>query len=288
MKYAWIRDQRDHRVRRLCRALGVSPSGYYAWRGRRPGRRAQDNIRLLRRIEQLHAQTRQAYGNERMWHALRQQGETCGRHRVRRLRQAHAIRTRRRQRYLHTRGSTYQRVPAAPNRLAWPFVSPGPDRVWVADITFVPTRGGWLYLAAVLDMHSRQLAGWAMGERADQVLASAALDMALQRRRPAKGAIHHSDQGSQYTSGAYQRQLQEAGLVASMSRKGMPYDNAVMESFFSSLKQELTHHERFASLDEARAKVFDYIEVFYNRQRLHSALGYRSPAEFEKMAVFPN
>ncbi|WP_204986343.1 IS3 family transposase [Xanthomonas translucens] len=161
----------------------------------------------------------------------------------------------------------------------WPFK--------VADITFIPTRMGWLYLAAVLDMHSRQIVGWAMGERADQALASAALAMPLHRRRPAQGAIHHSHRGTQYTSGAYQRQLQEAGLVASMSRKGMPYDNAVMESFFSSLKQELTHHERFASLDEARGKVFEYIEVFYNRQRLHSALGYRSPAEFEKMAVVP-
>lgn len=286
MKYAWIRDQQGYRVRWLCHALGVSPSGYYAWCARRPGPRAQENARLLQRIEQLHAQTREAYGSERLWRALRQQGETCGRHRVRRLRRVHAIRTKRRQRYLRTR-STYQRVAVAPNRLAWPFVSPGPDRVWVADITFVPTRMGWLYLAAVLDMHSRQIAGWAMGERADQALASAALAMALQRRRPAQGAIHHSDQGTQYTSGAYQRQLQEAGLVASMSRKGMPYDNAVMESFFSSLKQELTHHERFASLDQARGKVFEYIEVFYNRQRLHSALGYRSPAEFEKMVVVP-
>ena len=286
MKYAWIRDQQGHRVRRLCHALGVSASGYYAWCARRPSPRAQDNARLLQRIEQLHQQTREAYGSERLWHALRQQGETCGRHRVRRLRQAHAIRTKRRQRYLRTR-STYQRVAVAPNRLAWPFVSPGPDQVWVADITFVPTRGGWLYLAAVLDMHSRQIAGWAMGARADQALASAALDMALQRRRPPKGAIHHSDQGTHYTSGAYQRQLQQAGLVASMSRKGMPYDNAVMESFFSSLKQELTHHERFANLDEARGKVFEYIEVFYNRQRLHSSLGYRSPAEFEKAMVVP-
>lgn len=286
MKYAWIRDQADYPVRRLCQVLDVSPSGYYAWRDRRPSPRAQDSARLLQRIEQLHVQTRQAYGTERLWRMLRRQGETCGRHRVRRLRQVHAIRTKRRQRYLRTRG-TYQRVPVAPNRLAWPFSSPGPDRVWVADITFVPTRGGWLYLAAVLDMYSRQVAGWAMGERADQALASAALRMALQRRQPGTGAIHHSDQGSQYTSGAYRRQLQEAGLIASMSRKSMPYDNAVMESFFSSLKQELTHHERFTSLDEARRKLFDYIEVFYNRQRMHSSLGYRSPAEFEKMTAVP-
>lgn len=287
MKYAWIHDQAGYPVRTLCAVLGVSPSGYYAWRGRRPGKRAIDNSRLLQRIAQLHVQTREAYGAERLWHALRRQGETCGRHRVRRLRQVHAIQTRRRQRYLHTR-STYQRVPAAPNRLTWPFTSPGPDRVWVADITYVPTRAGWLYLAAVLDVHTRQIVGWAMGERADQALASAALEMALHRRKPARGAIHHSDQGSQYTSGAYQQQLQDAGLIVSMSRKGMPYDNAVMESFFSSLKQELTHHERFVDREQARRKVFDYIEVFYNRQRLHSRLDYRSPSEFEKMGAMLN
>lgn len=231
----------------------------------------------------VHAESRGAYGTERLWQALRRQGENCGRHRVYRLRLMHGLQARRRQRYVRTRG-TYQRTPPAPNRLAWPFSSVGPDRIWVADITFVPTKAGWLYLAAVLDLHTRRIVGWAMGGRADQALASAALHMALERRRPASGAIHHSDQGTQYTSGAYQAQLREAGLVASMSRKGMPYDNAVMESFFSSLKQELTHHERFGSLEEAKAKLFDYIEVFYNRQRLHSSLGYRTPVEQEGLA----
>ena len=219
----------------------------------------------------------------RLWQALRREGETCGRHRVCRLLRKHGIQAKRRQRYMRTRGS-YQRVPPAPNLLAWPFVSPKPDAVWVADITFVPTRAGWLYLAAILDLHTRQIVGWAMGERADQALVSAALRMAVEHRKPAPGAIHHSDQGSQYTSGAYQAQLKAAGLQSSMSRKSMPYDNAVMESFFSSLKQELTHHERFAGLDEARQKLFDYIEVFYNRQRLHSSLGYRTPVEQEQLA----
>jgi len=287
VRYAWIRAQDGYPVRTLCRVLAVSPSGYYAWRIRRPGVRALDDARLLQRIEQLHVQTREAYGADRLWRALRQQGEACGRHRVRRLRREHAIQSKRRQRYLRTR-SPYQRVPAAPNLLAWPFASPAPDRVWVADITCVPTRQGWLYLAAVLDVHTRRIVGWAMDERADQMLASAALGMALMHRKPAKGAIHHSDQGVQYTSKVYRQQLHEAGLIASMSRKGMPYDNAVMESFFGSLKLELTHHERFVDREEARSKVFDYIEVFYNRQRLHSSLGYRSPTEFEKMAVLPN
>ena len=283
MRYAWIQDQPGYPVRRLCRALNVSASGYYAWRDRRPGPRAEANARLLERIHTLHAQSRQAYGAVRLWQALCREGETCGRHRVRRLRRKHGIEAKRRQRYVRTRGS-YQRVPPAPNLLAWPFACAAPDRVWVADITFVPTRAGWLYLAAILDLHTRQIVGWAMGERADQALASAALQMAIERRRPAPGAIHHSDQGSQYTSGAYQAQLKAAGLQPSMSRKGMPYDNAVMESFFSSLKQELTHHERFANLDEARHKLFDYIEVFYNRQRLHSSLGYRTPVEQDRLA----
>lgn len=285
MRYAWIKTQTHYPIRTLCRALSVSCSGYYAWRDRRPGVRAQDNVRLLQRIEQVHLQSREAYGSERVWRELRRQGETCGRHRVRRLRQVHGIQSQRRRRYLRR---PYQRAPAAPNLLAWPFTSPGPDRVWVADITHLPTRQGWLYLAAVLDVYSRTLVGWAMGDRADQMLASAALDMALARRKPAKGGIHHSDQGVQYTCAAYRLHLQQANLIASMSRKGVPYDNAMMESFFSSIKHELTHHERFTDRDEARCKVFDYIEVFYNRQRLHSALGYRSPVEFERMAMSPN
>lgn len=283
MRYAWIRDQTGYPIRRLCRALNVSASGYYAWRDRRPSPRAEANERLLEGIHKLHMQSRESYGAVRLWQALRREGEACGRHRVRLLRRAHGIEAKRRQRYVRTR-ATYQRMPPAPNLLAWPFSSPSPDAVWVADITFVPTRIGWLHLAAVLDLHTRQIVGWAMGERADQKLASAALRMALERRRPASGAIHHSDQGSQYTSGAYQAELKAAGLQSSMSRKGMPYDNAVMESFFSSLKQELTHHVRFADLDEARYKLFDYIEVFYNRQRLHSSLGYRTPVEQERLA----
>ena len=287
MKYAWMAGEHAHTVRTFCRVLQVSPSGYYAWRSRQPAARARDNQRLALRIQQLHAAAHEAYGTKRLWHALRQQGETCGQHRVRRLRQQHAIQTRRRRRYIRTR-APYQRVPAAPNRLTWPFSSSGPDRIWVADITYVPTQQGWLYLAAVLDVYSRRIVGWAMGDRPEQTLARDALAMALGRRRPAPGAIHHSDQGSQYTSKTYQQQLMNAGLVSSMSRKGMPYDNAVMESFFSSLKQELTHHERFKDRDAARAHIFEYIESFYNRLRLHSSLDYRSPETYERMAEVAN
>jgi len=282
VRYAWINEQTGHSVMRMCQVLGVSPSGFYAWRHRAPSARALDDARLLQRIEQLHEQTREAYGSERIWQALRQAGEACGRHRVRRLRCEHDIRTQRRRRYLRTR-STYQREPVAPNHLAWPFRSSACDRIWVADITYLPTQQGWLYLAVVLDMYSRRVVGWAMADRPQQELAGAALAMALAHRQPTNGTIHHSDQGVQYTCKAYRQQLAEAGLVASMSRKATPYDNAVMESFFSSLKQELTHHERFKTRDEARSKVFDYIEVFYNRQRLHSSLDYRSPAMFEQL-----
>ena len=282
MKYTWMASQTAYPVQTMCRVLSVSSSGYYAWRDRPLSRHAQEDARLRQRIEHLHQQTREAYGSDRLWQALRQAGEHCGRHRVRRLRREHAIRALRRERYLRTR-STYQRMSAAPKLLEWPFHSPARNRIWVADITYVPTRQGWLYLAAILDVYSRLIVGWAMSDRPQQALASTALAMALTRRRPNAGTIHHSDQGVQYTSKAYRQQLQDAGLVASMSRKGMPYDNAVMESFFSSLKQELTHHERFATHDEARSKVFDYIEVFYNRQRLHSSLNYRSPATFEQL-----
>lgn len=282
MRYAWIAAQPDHSISRLCLALGVSTSGFYAWRNRAPSRRQLADVQLIKKIELLHEQTREAYGSERIWQALKQAGHDCGRHRVARLRRENSICTRRRRRYLRSR-SPYQRVPEAPNRLSWPFKSPARDRIWVADITYLPTQQGWLYLAVVLDMYSRRVVGWAMSERASQELASAALSMALLHRKPAKGTIHHSDQGVQYTCHAYRAQLAEAGLLPSMSRKAMPYDNAVMESFFSSLKQELTHHEKFRTRDEARSKVFDYIEVFYNRQRLHSSLGYLSPSAAEQL-----
>jgi putative transposase len=284
VKYAWIKEQSGHSVRTLCNALGVSASGYYAWRDRRPSSRAVDDARLLLQIRRLHEHSRQAYGSDRIWRALRQAGESCGRHRVQRLRRQHDIQSLRRRRFLRCQRPTSSITPS-PNLLQWHFRSPARNRVWVADITYIPTRQGWLYLAASVDMYSRRVVGWAMGDRADQALAITALEMALARRRPGRGVIHHSDRGVQYISAAYQQRLKQGGLIASNSRKAMPYDNAVMESFFASLKQELTHHHRFANRDEARALIFDYIEVFYNRQRLHSALDYRSPEQFEKAAL---
>ena len=283
MKYAWIAQQTsDHSVSALCRALAVSSSGFYDWRSRAPSTRAIENARLALTIQCVHREFREAYGTEKLWRELRDRGEQCGRHRVARLRRRHGILTKRRRRYLRAR-APYQLEPAAPNQLRWPFQSAAPDQIWVTDITYVPTRQGWLYLAVVLDLFARRVIGWAMSNRQDQELASSALMMAIERRRPPRGVIHHSDRGSLYTSKAYRQTLESHGITASMSRVAMPYDNAVAESFFSSLKNELTHHEQFATIDEARHKLFDYMEVFYNRQRKHQALGYRSPVEFERL-----
>jgi putative transposase len=283
VKYAWIREQsRFHSVRLLCNTLNVSCSGFYAWRDRPPSKRTHENQALSEQMLVVHQDMREAYGSQRLWRELRDRGIACVRHRVRRLRRQMGLITQRRRRYLRSRG-TYQRDAVPPRLITWPFQSLRRDTMWSVDITYIPTRQGWLYLAAVLDIYSRKIVGWAMSHKADQGLASDALKMAITQRKPSVGLIHHSDQGVQYTSKAYQQQLKDKGMLASMSRKGMPYDNAMIESFFSSLKQELTHHEKFKTLDEARYKIFSYIEVFYNRQRKHSSLGYRSPEQFEKL-----
>jgi putative transposase len=281
VKYAWIQAEALN-VRVACRALKVSRSGYYDWRQRKPSCRLKANQQLGEHIAVLHKATRQAYGTERTWQALNQAGIICGRNRVQRLRQEYGIQSLRRKRFMRAR-SNYQRVQVPSNLLAWPFNAPAKDRVWVADITYIPTQQGWLYLAVVMDMYSRLVVGWAMSDKALQELSSTALAMAIQNRKPAKGLIHHSDQGVQYTSKVYQQQLAQSGLISSMSRKGMPYDNAMMESFFSSLKQELTHHVQFKNRDEARSQIFDYIEVFYNRQRSHTRLNFQSPLAFERL-----
>lgn len=212
---------------------------------------------------------------------LLDRGEACGRHRVARLRRQHDVVTLRRRRFLRAR-APYQRVPAAPNRLAWPFTSPAPDRIWAGDITHVPTREGWLYLATVLDECSRRIVGWAMASQQNRVLAERALDMAIVQRRPAPNVVLHHDRGSQYTSASYRAKAEAANIVLSMSRPGMPYDNAMAESFFSTLKLELVPDKAFASREAVRLAVFDYIEAFYNRTRMHSALEYQSPAQYEE------
>jgi len=271
-------------ISRMCGVLHVSRSGYYAWRTRPVSARAQANARLLRRMRQLHTATKARYGAEKLWRALRTAGLRCGRHRVARLRRQHGLIAQRVRRF-RTVIEQHQFAPPAPNRLQQVFVAPAANRIWAGDLTAIATRAGWLYLAVLLDLYSRRVIGWAMSAKPDQQVALQALRMALAHRRPQPGLIHHTDQGALYTSVAYQRLLEQTGVVASMSRKGNCYDNAVVESFFSTLKNELVHDRDYHSRDEARADVFEFIELFYNRQRLHQSLGYISPVQFEAKCV---
>jgi transposase InsO family protein len=224
------------------------------------------------------------YGALKLWRTLVAAGVPCGRHRVVRLRRQQGLLANRIRRF-RVMHEPHEFAPPAPNRLQQRFVAAVPNRIWAGDLTAITTRAGWVYLAVILDLYSRRVIGWAMSHKPDQHLALTALRMALTHRRPRPGLIHHTDQGATYTSLAYQRQLTQTGLVASMSRKGNYYDNAVVESFFSTLKNELVHDQDFVTREEAQAAVFEFIEVFYNRQRLHQTLGYVSPVQFEAIHV---
>jgi transposase InsO family protein len=285
MKYQFVAAyQAEHRLTRLCQTLGVSRSGYYAWRRRPASPRTRANARLVGQMQQLHRQTKERYGAVKLWRALLALGVACGRHRVARLRRQYGLMARRVRRF-RVVIEHHQFAPPAPNRLQQVFVAPAPNRIWAGDLTAIATRAGWVYLAVILDLYSRRVIGWAMSPRPDQHVALTALQMAMTHRRPRPGLIHHTDQGATYTSVAYQRQLVQTGLVASMSRKGNCYDNAVVESFFSTLKNELVHERDYHTREEAQAEVFEFIEVFYNRQRLHQTLGYVSPVQFEAARV---
>jgi putative transposase len=267
----------------MCGVLGVSRSGFYAWCERPESKRELESVRLGALVEKVHEESRKTYGVPRMHAELRARGEKCGRHRVARLMREKDLHGRVRRRY-RTTTKADARDPVAPNLLQRHFSAERPDQVWVGDITYLWTREGWLYLATLIDLFSRSVVGWSMSERMPVELTLAALEMAVGRRGPAAGLIHHSDRGSQYTAKAYRKRLLELGAQSSMSRKGNCYDNAVAESFFHSMKTELMDEMPFLTRAQARATVFDYIEVFYNRQRLHSTLGYVSPAKFEAMA----
>ena len=270
-----------HSIKSLCAVLSVSRSGYYAWLRAADSVRVRHNERLRLKIVEVHRQFRHTYGSPRMTLELRAQGERIGRHRVARLMREQGLCGRQNRRYrVRTTDSTHPH-PIAPNRLATLPVPTGPDRVWVSDLTYVQTGEGWLYLAGVLDRCTRVLVGWAMGSTLETALPLAALMMALHRRRPCAGLIHHSDRGVQYASAQYRSALADHGLLASMSRKANCYDNAVMEAFWSTLKNELVHRQPFATRDQARTAIFDYIECFYNRTRRHSSLGYQSPLDYE-------
>ena len=271
----------EHPVKRLCAVFAVSRGGYYAWARCTDSARACRDRELRAKIAVVHRQSRGTYGSPRVTIELRTQGEQVGRHRVARLMRADNLRGRQKRRYRVRTTDSAHSHPIAPNRLAALPVPTRPDRVWVSDLTYVPTDEGWLYVAGVLDRCSRCLVGWAMGSTLDTTVPLAALMMALRRRQPARGLIHHSDRGVQYASADYRAALAHHGLVASMSRRGNCYDNAAMEAFWSSLKNELVHRRRFATRAEARTAIFDYIEGFYNPRRLHSCLGFISPLNFE-------
>jgi putative transposase len=285
MKFRFIRDHReDFPVRLMCRVLDVSSSGFYDWLERPESPRAVENRALVAKIQAIHGDSRRTYGSPRVHASLQDAGYRIGRNRVARLMRNNAIRAKTKRKFRVTTDSRHDH-PVAPNRLDRQFEVAAPNTVWIADISYIPTREGWLYLAVVLDLFSRQVVGWAMDQQMPQELTLAALDMAIQRRRPLPGCMHHSDRGSQYAAGDYQKQLAKYGMVCSMSRKGNCWDNAPMESFFHSLKTEQVHHCDYQTRDEARRDIFEYIEVFYNRQRRHSTLGYLSPAQFELAAL---
>lgn len=273
----------DHAILLLCQLLEVSPSGYYDWQKRRaiPGSRAQENQALRQKIKLIHARSRQTYGSPRVLAQLRKEGAQHGRNRIARLMKEEGLCARQKGRYrVRTTDSNHQE-PIAPNRLAHAPRPTAPNQIWVGDITYIQTPEGWLYLAAILDLYSRKIVGWSISPFIDTSLILEALKMALIRNQPPAELLFHSDRGVQYASGPYRAALAAAGLVASMSRKANCYDNAFIESFWSTLKLELVYRREFVSRQQARSEIFDFIETFYNRQRAHSALGYFSPVDFE-------
>ena len=273
----------DFPVQVMCEVLGVSRGGYYAWAGRTESARATDDRALAAEIRAAHEASRSRYGSPRVHAELRARGRRVGRKRVARLMRGMGLAARRRRRFRRTTDSRHA-FPIAPNLLERNFTAAAPDRVWLADLTYIWTAQGWLYLAVVLDLYTRRVVGWAMADHLRHELTLAALDMAIVRQRPAPGLVHHADRGVQYAAHGYRIRLQHHGMVCSMSRKGDCWDNAPMESFFATLKGELVEEADYETRDEARADLFQYIEGFYNQRRLHSGLGYLTPEQ--KAAAF--
>ena len=283
MKYAFIRQHRQHYpLTRLCEMLEVSSSGYHDWRDRPESHRSQENKRLTAKIVHCHQQSRQIYGSPKIHQDLAEAGESCSVNRVARLMKVANIQSKVARKFVITTNSKNTMQPA-PDRLQRQFTVKKSNQAWVSDTTFIGTRQGWLYLAVILDLFSRQVIGWAMGNHNNTELVQNALTMALFRRKQVNNIIVHSDQGSTYASSAYQQQLCDNQLQCSMSRKGNCHDNAVAESFFANLKNELIYHQDFTTRQEARSAIFDYIELFYNRKRLHQTLNYTSPEAYERM-----
>lgn len=285
MRFALIEAEKaNHDVAVLCRVLNVSRQGFYAWLSRKPSARSQQDNRLAHRIRVAFDSSKRRYGAPRVHQELQAEGLSTSRKRVARLMRQHGLVARgRRRRFVQTTDSRHG-FGIAPNRLDRQFTPEAPNRVWATDITYIPTRKGWLYLAVVLDLYSRKVVGWAMQPYLDRRLVLAALQMAIATRRPAPGLVHHSDRGVQYACDEYRQLLQDAKIIPSMSRKADCWDNAVVESFFSTLKQELVFDCDFMTHAEARSAIFEYVEGFYNRRRRHSTLGYVSPAEYESQS----
>lgn len=285
MKYPFIHSQRgQHTVRTLCRVLCVAASGYYAWRGRERSARDYENQRLLVEIKAIHKKSGRTYGSPRIYEKLRQKGLSCGENRAARIMRDNGIRAKTTKKFKVTTDSKHS-MPVAENLLDREFEAKQPNTVWTSDISFVWTREGWMYLAVVLDLFSRRIVGWAMDKRMKRQLVIDALSMAIGRRRPGPGLLCHSDRGSQYASSDYQKLLDKHGFIPSMSRKGDCWDNAPTESFFSSLKRERVYHKTYRTRLEARTDIFNYIECWYNPHRIHSTLGYQSPAQFENQTI---
>ena len=264
----------------MCRILDVSTSGYYAWRKQPVSEREMANQKLVIKIKEVHTQSDRSYGAPRVYKALRAQGYRCNHKRVERLMRLNDIRAKQSKRYKVTTRSNHSHS-VAPNLLARNFKAERPNEKWVSDITYILTAEGWLYLAGVMDLHSRKIVGWAMDKRMTSELVCNAFTMAISRRQPKSGLLHHSDRGSQYTAQPYQDLLKQHHCQVSMSRKGNCWDNAPMESFFATLKNELIYHHSYQTRTQAKSDIFAYIEGFYNRVRLHSSLDYLSPEQFE-------
>jgi putative transposase len=272
------------KVGRMCKVLNVSPSGYYVWRKRPESPRSKENRRLEAKIRVLFKDNREVYGAPRIHAELKDEGESCSKNRVARIMRKAGIRAKTKRKFKATTDSRHS-FPVAPNLLNQNFETDAPNRIWAGDISYIPTDEGWLYLAVLMDLYSRKIIGWSMGKRITRQLVINALKMAIGSRYECQGAIHHSDRGSQYACNDYQQILKEHDVICSMSRKGNCYDNAVVESFFHSLKTEWVNHHRYRTREEARCSLFDYIENFYNHKRRHSVLNYMNPHEYELYAL---
>jgi len=282
VKFAFIKESlSEYPVEICCEVLGVSRSGYYAWRDRPVSARARRQEELREKIQAVHEQNRQVYGSPRVSQALVAQGEAVSENTVAKVMQKHGIAAKTKKKFVPCTTDSNHANPVAENVLDREFTADLPNQKWAVDITYIPTDQGWMYLAGVIDLCSRMIVGWSMANHMRCELVTDALQMAIDRRQPGRQLLHHSDRGVQYTCEDYMHLLQSHSLQPSMSGKGNCWDNAAMESFWATLKTELVHHEQYATHDQARASIFEYIEVFYNRKRLHSSIGYKSPEAVE-------